>query len=91
MQLPLTDAETLFEELLPALLPETAPMARDVKACVRAQKVKTPRQRLRMGWLYCGLDQTLRAVAGTWPTLYAPITDQAGAERLRACRPWVHA
>ena len=66
-------------------------MARDFKAFVRAKKVKTPTQLVRMVLLYCGLDKTLREVAGTWTALYEPITDQSVAERLRACRPWVHA
>ena len=48
MQLPLTDADTLFAELLQDLPPETAQMARDFQACVRAKKVKTPTQLLRM-------------------------------------------
>jgi hypothetical protein len=91
MQLPLTDADTLFEELLQDLPPETEQMARDFQAFVRAKKVKTPMQLLRMVLLYCGLDKTLREVAGTWTALYEPITDQSVAERLRACRPWVHA
>jgi hypothetical protein len=91
MQLPLTDPETLFEELLQDLPPETAPMARAFKACMRAKKVKTPEHRLRMVFFYYGLDQALREVAGTLTALYASITAQAGAERLRACGPWVHA
>ena len=91
MQLPLTDADTLFEELLQDLPPETEQMARNFKAFVRAKKVKTPTQLLRMVLLYCGLDKTLREIAGTWTALYEPITDQSVAERLRACRPWVHA
>lgn len=91
MQLPLTDADTLFEELLQDLPPETEQMARDFKAFVRAKKVKTPTQLVRMVLLYCGLDKTLREVAGTWTALYEPITDQSVAERLRACRPWLHA
>ena len=37
MQLPLTDPDTLFEELLQDLPPETAQMAREIKAFVRAK------------------------------------------------------
>jgi hypothetical protein len=37
------------------------------------------------------LDKSLRAVAGTFTALYEAITDQAVAERLRACGPWVQA
>lgn len=91
MQLPLIDADTLFEELLQDLPAEAVGMARDFKAFVRAKKVKTPAQLLRMVFLYCGLDKALREVAGTWTALYESITDQSVAERLRACGPWVKA
>ncbi len=91
MQLPLTDPDTLFEELLQDLPPETAHMAREFKAFVRAKKVKTPGQLLRVVFLYCGLDKPLREVAGTFTALYESITDQSVAERLRACGPWVQA
>jgi len=91
MQLPLTDPDTLFEELLQDLPPETAHMAREFKAFVRAKKVKTPEQLLRVVFLYCGLDNPLREVAGTFTALYESITDQSVAERLRACGPWVQA
>src|SRR5215470_16577232 len=66
-------------------------MAREFKAFVRAKKVKTPEQLLRVVFLYCGLDKSLREVAGTFTALYEAITDQSVAERLRACGPWVQA
>ena len=91
MQLPLTDPDTLFEELLQDLPAETVPMAREFQAFVRAKKVKTPVQLLRVVFLYCGLDKPLREVAGTFTALYESITDQSVAERLRACGPWVKA
>ena len=91
MQLPLTDPDTLFEELLQDLPSETVQMAREFKAFVRAKKVKTPAQLLRVVFLYCGLDKPLREVAGTFTALYESMTDQAVAERLRACGPWVKA
>ena len=91
MQLPLTDPDTLFEELLQDLPPATMQMARDFKALVRTKKIKTPQHLLRLVFLYCGLDQSLREVAGTFTLLYESITDQAVAERLRACGPWVQA
>src|SRR6266545_2234630 len=91
MQLPLTDPDTLFEELLQDLPSETVQMAREFKAFVRAKKVKTPAQLLRVVFLYCGLDKPLREVAGTFTALYESITDQSVAERLRACGPWVKA
>ena len=57
MQVPLTDPETLFEELLQDLPPETMQMARAFNALVRAKKVKTPAQLLRVVFFYCGLDK----------------------------------
>ena len=60
-------------------------------AFVRAKKVKTPTQLLRVVFLYCGLDKPLREVAGIFTALHESITDQAVAERLRACGPWVKA
>ena len=91
MQVPLTDPDTLFEELLQDLPAETVQMARAFKAFVRAKKVKTPAQLLRVVFLYCGLDKPLREVAGTFTALYEAMTDQSVAERLRACGPWVKA
>jgi hypothetical protein len=91
MQLPLTNPDSLFEELLQDLPAEGCLMAREFKALVRAKKVKTPEHLLRVVLLYCGLDKSLRTVAGTFTVLYEPITDQAVAERLRACGPWVKA
>lgn len=91
MQLPLIDPDTLFEELLQDLPPATMQMARDFKAFVRTKKIKTPEHLLRLVFLYCGLDQSLREVAGTFTMLYESITDQSVAERLRACGPWVQA
>lgn len=91
MQSPLTDADTLFEELLQDLPPETVPLAREFRAFVRAKKVKTPEHLLRLVLLYCGLDKSLREAAGTFTVLYESITDQSVAERLQACGPWVKA
>ena len=69
MPLPLTDPETLFEELLQDLPPETAQMAREFTAFGRAKKVKTPEQLLRVVFFYGGLDKPLREVAGTFTAL----------------------
>ena len=55
MQLPLTDPDTLFEELLQDLPAESMQMARTCKALVRAKKVKTPAQLLRVVFLYSRL------------------------------------
>ena len=51
MQLPLTDPDTLFEELLQDLPSEPVQMARTFKAFVRAKKVTTPVPLLRVVFL----------------------------------------
>ena len=52
MQMPPTEPDTLFADLLQDLPPETLAMARAFKAFVRAKKVKTPQQLLRVVFLY---------------------------------------
>ena len=56
MQLPLTDPDTLFAELLHDLPSETVQMARTFKALVRAKKVRPPAPLWRVVCLSCGLD-----------------------------------
>ena len=51
LQLPLTDSDTLFEELLQDLPSEVCLMAREFKAFVRAKKGKTPEHLLGVGFL----------------------------------------
>ena len=48
MQMPPADPDTLFADLLQDLPSETIAMAREFKAFVRARKVKTPQQLLRV-------------------------------------------
>lgn len=91
MQMPPTEPDIVFEDLLQDLPPETITMAYEFKAFTRARKIKTPQQLLRAVLLYCGLDQSLREVAGTMTLLVQRLTDSAVAERLAACRPWVKA
>jgi Transposase DDE domain len=91
MQMPLPDPDTLSADLLQDLPPETAAMAREFKAFVRAKKVKTPQQLLRVVFLYCGVDKSLRETAADFTLLYESITDSSIAERLAACRPWIQA
>ena len=88
---PSPDVDTLFEDLWQDLPPETVQMAREFKAFTRARKIKTPVQLLRVVLLYCGLDKSLREVAGHVTLLVERITDTAVAERLATCRPWVRA
>jgi hypothetical protein len=91
MQLPLPDPDTLFEDLLQDLPPETIDMAYEFKAFTRSRKIKTPQDLLRVVLLYCGLDQSQRQIAGNLALLGIRITDSAINERLAACRPWVKA
>lgn len=88
MQMPPTDPDTVFEDLLQDLPPETIAMAYEFKAFTRARKIKTPPHLLRAVLLSCGLDQSLREVAGTMTLLGQRLTESAIAERLAACRPW---
>ena len=69
MQMPPPDPDTLFEDLLQDLPPETTAMAREFKAFVRAKKVKTPQQLLRVVFLYCGVDKSLRETAADFTLL----------------------
>jgi hypothetical protein len=91
MQLPPPDPDTLFEELLQDLPPETIDMAYEFKAFARSRKIKTPQDLLRVVLLYCGLDQSQRQIAGNLALLGIRLTDSAIAARLEACRPWVKA
>ena len=54
MQLPLTDPDTLFEELLQDLPAETVQMARAFKAFVRAKRSERQRNSCVSVSLYCG-------------------------------------
>jgi hypothetical protein len=79
---PFQDLATLFEELLQDLPPETAQMAREFKDFTRSRKIKTPVQLLRVVLLYCGLDKSLRELAGHLPA-GAPILAPPNAR----CQP----
>jgi len=69
MQLPPPAPDTLFADLWQDLPPETTAMAREFKACVRARKVKTPPQLLRVVLLYCGVDKSRRETAADFTLL----------------------
>lgn len=91
MQLPPTHPDTLFEDLLQDLPPETIAMAHEFKAFSRARKIKTPQDLLRVVLLYCGLDYSERAIAGNLALLGTRLSDSAIHGRLKACLPWVKA
>jgi hypothetical protein len=65
MQLPLTDADTLFAELLQDLPSKTAQMACECKAFVQTKKVKTPVQLLRV------VEEQWLASSSAWSALGA--------------------
>jgi hypothetical protein len=79
---PFQDLATLFEELLQDLPPETAQMAREFKDFTHSRKIKMPVQLLRVVLLYCGLDKSLRELAGHLPA-GAPILAPPNAR----CQP----
>ncbi len=83
--------EQVFDELLQYLPPELEQLAYDFKVFVRSRKIKTVPELLRVVLLYCGLDLSLREVAGHLTLLDERITDEAVRKRLKACQPWVKA
>ena len=60
----LNPVDTHFEALWQDLPLELVDSAREFRAFSRARKIKTPQELLRVVLLYCGLDQSLRTVAG---------------------------
>lgn len=87
----LNRVDTQFDVLLQALPVDLVASAREFQAFTRARKIKTPQELLRAVLLYCGLDQSLRTVAGNLTLLAERITDSSVRARLQACEPWVKA
>ena len=87
----LDSVDTQFEALLQDLPLELVDSAREFRAFTRARKIKTPQELLRVVLLYCGLDQSLRTIAGNLTLLDEQITDSSVMARLKACEPWVKA
>lgn len=87
----LSPTDIAFQEFL-QLLPEDAiEQAYDFQAFTRKRKIQTPQQLMRLVFLYCALDQSLRESAATFTHLYERLTDTAVKKRLLACLPWVRA
>ena len=84
MPQPPHDVDTLFEDVLQDLPPETVAMARESKAFTRARTLKTPAHLLRLVVRSCGLERSLREVAGNCTLLGEAITDSSMAERRAA-------
>lgn len=87
----LQEADITFSELLQELPADLEDLAREFEAFTRQRVIKSPAQLLRLVFLYCGLDQSLRTVSATSAQLGIPLTDQAVRERLQACGPWLQA
>jgi hypothetical protein len=83
--------DTQFEALLQDLPVDLVASARAFRAFTRARKIQTPQELLRVVLLYCGLDQSLRTVAGNLTLLEERITESSVRTRLQACEPWVKA
>ncbi|MCP4370484.1 MAG: transposase, partial [Deltaproteobacteria bacterium] len=91
MNLPPSASDIAFEQFLQELPEDYDPLAREFKAFCRPRKIKNPAQLMRVVMSYCGLDQVLREVAGTFTLLEEAISDTAIHQRLKACLPWVKA
>lgn len=91
MSLPPSTSDIAFEQFLQELPDNYDQLAREFKAFCRPRKIKTPAQLLQVVMSYCGLDQVLREVAGTFTLLEEAISDTAIRQRLKACLPWVKA
>ncbi len=87
----LQEADTTFAELLQELPPDLESLAREFRAFTRARVIKSPTQLLRLVFLYCGLDESLRTVSANCAQLGQVLTDQAVHQRLTACGPWLTA
>ena len=87
----LNPVDTHFEALLQALPLEWVDSARECRAFIRARQIKTPPELRRVVLLSCGLDQSLRTVAGNLTLLEERITDSSVMARRQACEPWVQA
>jgi hypothetical protein len=87
----LSRVDTQFEALLQEFPLDLVASAREFRAFTRARKIKTPQELLRLVLLYCGLDQSLRTVAGNLTLLEERLTDSSVRARLNACEPWIKA
>ena len=89
MQPPSPQVDTEFAQFLQALPADWEAMMRERGAFTYAGKIPTPEELLRMIFLYCGPDQSLREVAGTLTLRTERITDQAVWKRLHRCTPFL--
>ncbi len=84
-----SETDIAFEHFLQELPDDYESSAREFKAFSRSRKIQTPAQLLQVVMSYCGLDQALREIAGSFTLLQQAISDTAIHNRLKACLPWV--
>jgi Transposase DDE domain len=84
-------AQPTFEDLLQDLPPDFQDMAIECQAFKRSRKVRSPMELMRLVLMYCGIDKTLRDVAGNFTLLRERITDTAVHKRLSGCALWLRA
>lgn len=81
-----------FEELLKDLPPDLLDLAYKCKAFVRARKIKSPVELIRLVLSYCGLDQSLREVGASNALRGGQkLSDESVKGRLLACQIWIEA
>lgn len=91
MTKPLQEVDTRFDELLQDLPSDMVELAYQCRAFVRARKITSPAQLLRLVLSYCGLDQSLREAGAVMALRGQPMCDQSVKERLLSCLPWIEA
>jgi len=91
MPKPLQQVDTRFDELLQDLPSDMVELAYKCKAFVRARKIKSPAELLRLVLSYGGLDQSLREAGAVMALRGQPLCDQSVKERLESCLPWIEA
>ena len=89
--MPPQEFDSKYEQLKQELPAETAELARQHKAFVRAREIKSPDQLLYLVFLYSIADLSLREEAGVCAGAGRDLTDEAVRQRLRACPAWLKA
>ncbi len=85
------DVDQDFEQFLQGFPSDWEAKMRELGALTYAGKIASPQDLLRAIFLYCGLDQSLREVAGTLTLQAQRMTDQAVWKRLNRSTPFLRA
>jgi hypothetical protein len=91
LNMPSQEADTMFEQILQDVEAEIEESAREFKAFTKRRKIKTPKQLMRILFLYCGLDKVIREIAANFTLTEEKITDTALTKRLKGALLWVKA